>query len=69
MPSMDEDPWNVRPLPTAAPTHVLGEPLDAMSIAELDHRIGLLRDEIRRLEEKRTEKDASRTAADAFFKR
>jgi uncharacterized small protein (DUF1192 family) len=49
--------------------HVLGEPLDALSVDELDERVRLLRAEIERLEAARARKSASRTAADAFFKK
>jgi len=56
------------PKKPAAAGHVLGEPLDALSVAELGERIDLLRAEIARLEAARERKNASRSAADAFFK-
>ncbi len=56
-----------RPKPQT--THLVGEPLDVMSIAELELRITLLQDEIARLEAEIRAKQASRGAADAFFKR
>ncbi len=49
--------------------HVLGEPLDTLSVHELEERIQLLRAEIERLEAARARKGASRAAADAFFKK
>lgn len=61
----DEDPD--RPVPT--PKHSVGEPLDALSVDELQLRIELLRTEILRLEAEIVAKRASRSAADAFFKR
>lgn len=49
--------------------HEIGELLDALSVEELRSRIGALRDEIARLEAAAAAKEASRQAADAFFKR
>jgi uncharacterized small protein (DUF1192 family) len=49
--------------------HVLGENLEAISVAELQLRISALKDEIARLEADIVKKEASRSAADAFFKR
>ncbi len=51
------------------PNHVVGGPLDTLSIDELRLRIDLLRDEIARLEGEIATKQASRSAADQFFKR
>lgn len=56
-----------RPVPR--PKHALGDPLDTLSIDELRLRIDVLRDEITRLEGEIASKQASRSAADAFFKR
>lgn len=50
-------------------SHEIGQELALLSVAELDERIGLLRDEIARLEAARAAKQASRSAADQFFKR
>jgi len=47
----------------------VGEPLDTFSVEELRLRIALLREEIARLETVVAAKQASRDAADAFFKR
>ncbi|MCJ2009291.1 DUF1192 domain-containing protein [Methylobacterium sp. E-041] len=49
--------------------HEIGQGLDTLSVDEIDHRIALLQDEIRRLEAARTAKQAALGAADAFFKR
>jgi len=47
---------------------VIGENLDAISVAELEHRIQALESEIMRLRAEIAKKQASRYAADAFFK-
>jgi uncharacterized small protein (DUF1192 family) len=63
----DEDPFGtVRRKPPTA--HEIGETLDALSVDELDERIALLQREIARLEEARVLREATRKAADAFFK-
>jgi uncharacterized small protein (DUF1192 family) len=49
--------------------HAIGEPLDTLSVHELNERIDLLRAEIARLEAARDRKSASRAAADAFFRK
>jgi uncharacterized small protein (DUF1192 family) len=56
-----------KPRPPAS--HTLGQPLDALSIAEFDERIALLRAEISRLEAAREKKQAANAAAAAFFKK
>jgi uncharacterized small protein (DUF1192 family) len=63
----DDDPFGapVRKKPTQ---HEIGQMLDALSLDELNERIGLLHAEIARLEEARRAKEASKSAADAFFK-
>lgn len=50
-------------------THEIGQDLSLLSIAELTERIALLQEEIARLEVAKASKSATRTAADAFFKR
>jgi uncharacterized small protein (DUF1192 family) len=50
-------------------SHALGQPLDALSIAEFDERIALLRAEISRLEAAREKKQTANAAAAAFFKK
>ena len=47
---------------------VIGENLDAISVAELEQRIQALESEIIRLRTEIAKKLASRNAADAFFK-
>ncbi len=54
--------------PKKKPAHEIGQPLDALSVHELDERIELLREEIARLETAKTAKSASAAAAAAFFK-
>lgn len=62
----DADPFGK---PRKAPVqHDLGQALDALSVDELADRISLLQAEIRRLEEALARKQASRQAADSFFK-
>ena len=48
--------------------HEIGQNLDALSAPELADRIGLLRDEIERLERAIAARDATRAAAAAAFK-
>jgi uncharacterized small protein (DUF1192 family) len=55
--------------PAPAASHTLGQPLDALSIAEFDERIALLRDEISRLEAAREKKQAANAAAAVLFKK
>jgi uncharacterized small protein (DUF1192 family) len=47
---------------------VIGENLDAISVAELEQRIQALESEIIRLRAEIAKKQASRNAADAFFR-
>jgi uncharacterized small protein (DUF1192 family) len=54
--------------PRPVPTHVVGQPLDALSVDELAERIEALRAETLRLEAARARKQAANAAADAFFK-
>jgi uncharacterized small protein (DUF1192 family) len=49
--------------------HEIGQDLALLSIEELGERIALLAGEIERLEAARAKKQASRSAADQFFKR
>jgi uncharacterized small protein (DUF1192 family) len=64
----DEDEF-FTPKPGKAAQHVVGEPLEVLSVDELNDRIEQLRAEIARLEAARDGKSASRTAADAFFRK
>ncbi|HEV7336367.1 MAG TPA: DUF1192 domain-containing protein [Bosea sp. (in: a-proteobacteria)] len=56
-----------RPAPKRA--HEIGQDLSQLSVAELEERIVLLEAEIVRLREAREKKNASRSAADAFFQK
>ncbi len=47
---------------------VIGENLDSISVAELEQRIQLLESEINRLRAEISKKQASKSAADAFFR-
>jgi uncharacterized small protein (DUF1192 family) len=49
--------------------HEIGQDLSLLSVGELTERIDGLRAEIRRLEAERAAKDATRSAADALFRR
>jgi uncharacterized small protein (DUF1192 family) len=49
--------------------HEIGQDLSLLSVRELDERIVLLQEEIARLEADKTKKNATRSAADQFFKR
>jgi uncharacterized small protein (DUF1192 family) len=64
MPAMDDDD---RPKKKLA--HEIGQDLTLLSVEELRERIGLLKEEIARLEANMTSKQAQRSAADQFFKR
>lgn len=50
-------------------THELGQELAELSLEEIDLRIELLKSEIERLAAARAAKQASKAAADLFFKR
>lgn len=56
-------------LPKKKVSHELGQDLALLSVGELGERIGLLKDEIARLEAEMARKRASQTAASAFFKK
>ena len=49
--------------------HEIGQDLTLLSVTELNGRIGLLREEVARLEADVQKKQVSRSAADQFFKR
>lgn len=55
-------------LPKKKPDMVIGENLDLMSVAELEHRIQTLESEIARIRAAIAAKQASKAAADAFFR-
>jgi uncharacterized small protein (DUF1192 family) len=60
-------PDDDRPKPKSV--HEIGQDLSILSLAEIDDRIAALKAEIQRLSEARARKDASRSAADAFFRK
>lgn len=64
MPAIDEDDR-----PKKKVTHDVGQDLALLSVDEIAERIALLKAEIGRLEEALRNKQASRAAADLFFKR
>ena len=64
MPAIDEDD---RPKKKIA--HEIGQDLTLLSVNELTERIALLNEEIARLDQERTKKQATRSAADHFFKK
>ena len=64
MPAIDDDD---RPKKKVA--HEIGQDLTLLSVEELGARVGLLKDEIARLEADMARKQATRAAADQFFKR
>jgi len=49
--------------------HEIGQELALISVKELDERIAILNEEIARLEADKGRKQASRSAADMFFKK
>ncbi|SFI41390.1 Uncharacterized small protein, DUF1192 family [Bosea sp. OK403] len=60
-------PEDDRPKPKSV--HEIGQDLSMLSLAEIDLRVEVLKAEIERLAEARAKKDASRSAADAFFRK
>ncbi|AZO11177.1 MULTISPECIES: DUF1192 domain-containing protein [unclassified Mesorhizobium] len=50
-------------------SHEIGQDLALLSVDELSERITLLRDEIARLEAERAAKGATKSAAEALFRR
>ena len=55
--------------PKKKTTHEIGEKLALLSVGELKERIALLKEEIARLEADISGKQASKSAADLFFKK
>lgn len=64
MPAIDDDDK-----PKKKIAHEIGQDLTLLSVEELAARAQLLRDEIQRIEADMKQKNASRAAADQFFKR
>lgn len=54
--------------PLKKTAHEIGSDLSLLSVDELTNRISLLKEEITRLEEEKTRKAASRSAADKLFR-
>lgn len=55
--------------PVKRPYHELGQNIEALSVDELKSRIGMLRDEIARLEAEIASKSSSRSVAENLFKK
>ncbi len=55
--------------PRPRPPYEIGQPLDLLSLKEIDERIAALKDEIARLEEAAQAKRAATAAAEAFFRK
>ena len=64
MPAIDDDDRPKKKL-----VHEIGQELTLLSVAELRERIALLQEEIVRLETDIGRKQATRSAADMFFKK
>ena len=64
MPAIDEDDK-----PKKKIVHEIGQNLELLSVGELTERIGVLKEEIARLEADIKRKQASKSAADMFFKK
>jgi uncharacterized small protein (DUF1192 family) len=64
MPAIDEDDR-----PKKKIVHEIGQDLALISVKELQERIGILKEEIARLEGDIARKQASRSTADQFFKK
>ena len=64
MPAMDDDDR-----PKKKIVHELGQDLTLLSVGELTERVKLLKEEIARLEANMATKQASKSAADMFFKK
>ena len=55
-------------LPKKKPDIIVGENLELMSVADLEHRVTALESEILRVKAAIIQKQASKSAADAFFR-
>jgi uncharacterized small protein (DUF1192 family) len=64
MPAIDEDDR-----PKKKISHEIGQELALLSVGELAERVALLKDEIARLEVAMSSKQASKSAADQFFRK
>ena len=63
----EESPFGSLPRP-ATTLHEIGQMLELLSVSELRERVEMLKREVTRLETQIAGKEASRHAADAFFK-
>ena len=64
MPAIDEDDR-----PKKKISHEIGQDISLLSVAELNDRIALMKNEIARLEADIKKKNSSRNVADQFFKK
>jgi uncharacterized small protein (DUF1192 family) len=64
MPAIDPDD-----LPKKKITHEMGQELSLLSVGEIPAKVALLKEEIARLETEMARKNASKSAADTFFKK
>jgi uncharacterized small protein (DUF1192 family) len=64
MPAIDDDDK-----PKKKIAHEIGQDLTLLSVGELGQRVALLKEEIARLEANMASKQASKSAADLFFKK
>jgi uncharacterized small protein (DUF1192 family) len=64
MPAIDDEDRPKKKL-----VHEIGQDLTLLSVRELNERIALLKEEIARLEADIAKKQASKSAADLFFKK
>jgi uncharacterized small protein (DUF1192 family) len=64
MPAMDDEDR-----PKKKIVHEIGQDLTLLSVGELTERVAILKDEIARLEGNIKSKQASKSAADLFFKK
>lgn len=52
-----------------ASAHVVGQDISLMSVDELSERISMLKAEIERLETERSQRDQTKSAAEALFRK
>lgn len=64
MPAIEDDDR-----PKKKITHDIGQDLTLLSVGELTERVALLKEEIGRIEANMATKQASKSAADLFFKK
>ena len=64
MPAFDEEDRPKKKL-----VHEIGQDLTLLSVGELTERVALLKEEIARIEANMATKQASKSAADLFFKK